>query len=120
MRVNYAYRCYVCAVMPEWSLERVGDAVCTWACGAHLQTVMREMQRPWEVSEIHVRPFERRTKVYKRDDGKWIAVCLRCDPRAWQPADDWAGALQLACFHVELWHAKEPQDAASEANGGIA
>lgn len=111
MRVCYAYRCYVCAVVPEWSLERVGDAVCTWACGRHLQTTMREMQRPWEVSEIHVHPFERRTKVYKRDDGKWISVCLKCKPRAWDQLDTWADALAVALLHASVWHAKEPEGA---------
>jgi hypothetical protein len=106
MRVNYAYRCYVCAVMPEWNLERVGDAVCTWACGEHLQTTMRAMQRPWEVSEIRVHPFERRTKVYKRDDGKWIVVCLRCEPRAWDTAEEWDHAWKMARFHVSVWHSE--------------
>lgn len=112
MRPCYAYRCYVCAEWPEWSLERVGDAVCTWACGEHLQTAMRAMQRPWEVSEIHVHPFERRTKVYKRDDGKWIVVCLRCEPRSWDTAETWDHALEMALFHFSVWHSKEQPTAA--------
>jgi hypothetical protein len=66
---------------------------------------MRAMQRPWEVSEIHVKPFERRTKVYKRDDGKWIVVCLRCEPRAWDTAEEWGHAWEMALFHVAVWHA---------------
>ena len=106
MRPCYAYRCYVCAEMPEWNLDRVGDAVCTWACGEHLQTTMRAMQRPWEVSEIRVHPFERRTKVYKRDDGKWIVVCLRCEPRAWDTAEEWDHAWKMARFHVSVWHSE--------------
>lgn len=106
MRPCYAYRCYVCAEMPEWSLERVGDAACTWACGSHLQTTMRAMQRAWEMSEIHVIPFERRTKVYKRGDGKWISVCLRCKPKAWDTADKWADAWAIAVLHASVWHSE--------------
>jgi hypothetical protein len=53
-----AFRCHFapeyCDQVTRWRLERVGDAVVTWACDRHLVTVVEELQRPNELTEVHV------------------------------------------------------------------
>ena len=50
-----ASRCEVCDVHPLWSIERIGDAVESWACGPHLSSVCMRLQRDHEVTRLVVR-----------------------------------------------------------------
>ena len=55
-----AFRCEVCLHRPDWRLDRVGDAVVSWACDHDLAEVVRRMQRPGEVTQLVIRKHERR------------------------------------------------------------
>ena len=49
--MSRAFRCgvEVCReLMPDWRIQRRGDAVVSWACDNHLARVCRELQREWE------------------------------------------------------------------------
>ena len=51
-----AYHCEVCDHPdPRWALTRRGDAVRSWACDEDLVTVVDNLQRDHEVSEVVVR-----------------------------------------------------------------
>lgn len=43
--MSYAWRCGVCAGQPTWRVERVGDAVVSWACDRHLAEECDDLQR---------------------------------------------------------------------------
>lgn len=54
--MSLAYHCQICSgANPKWYLMRRGDAVVTWACAAHLDSVIDDLQRDWEVTEVIVR-----------------------------------------------------------------
>lgn len=55
--VSYAYRCGICDGAPRWRIDRVGDAVVSWACLDHLGIESERLQRSWETTELHVRPY---------------------------------------------------------------
>ena len=50
-----AYRCQGCDGLPNWRLDRRGDAVVSWACDDDLIPLLRELQRSFERTEIVVR-----------------------------------------------------------------
>lgn len=50
--MSFAYRCEVCSGAPDWRIERLGDAIVSWACDPHLAEVCRGMQRDWERTEL--------------------------------------------------------------------
>jgi hypothetical protein len=60
--VSAAYRCETCEGDPLWTIERVGDAVVSWACALHLSTVCEGLQRDWEVSQLSVYLTAKRTE----------------------------------------------------------
>lgn len=37
-----AYRCQLCDGEPRWRLDRVGDAIVTWACPDHMVLVLAD------------------------------------------------------------------------------
>lgn len=60
--MSWSNRCPLCSgsppdEMPEWRLDRHGDAVISWSCDEHLGAVMRGLQRPQDRrTEVSVRP----------------------------------------------------------------
>jgi hypothetical protein len=50
-----AHRCPMCGHVPQFRLERRGDAVVSWACAGHLADECVNLQRDWETTEIVVR-----------------------------------------------------------------
>jgi hypothetical protein len=100
-----AYRCEACESIPDWDLERYGDAVASWACHAHLPGVLRDLQRKFEITEISVKPSRRSIRVYRRDDGQWCSKCFRCREWLTKGESTWAAASVVAYFHAVLWHA---------------
>lgn len=50
-----AYRCQMCGHVPQWRLDRRGDAVVSWACADHLSDEIVNLQRDWENTEVVVR-----------------------------------------------------------------
>lgn len=51
-----AYQCAECdAVDPEWRIDRIGDAVVSWACDQHLAQECHYLQRAHEVTELRLR-----------------------------------------------------------------
>lgn len=53
--MSYAYRCETCNGIPWWRIDRVGDAVVSWACKAHLSEVCWGLQRPFHRTELLVK-----------------------------------------------------------------
>lgn len=53
--MTYAFRCNVCDSDPVWRIDRRGDAVVGWACDDDLSTVLHNLQRDWEITELVVR-----------------------------------------------------------------
>lgn len=49
-----AFRCEVCGTEPRWRVERIGDAVVTWACILDLAEVCRRLQRDGELTTLMV------------------------------------------------------------------
>jgi len=53
--VSRAYCCEACDdADPQWSVERWGDAVVTWACDTDLAEVCERLQRDHEVTKLSV------------------------------------------------------------------
>lgn len=54
-----AYRCHFapefCSYVTRWRLDRIGDAVVSWACDQHLVAVVEDLQRPRERTEVVVK-----------------------------------------------------------------
>lgn len=70
-RVSYAFCCGTCAGEdPHWRIERLGDAVVSWACDAHLVAVCDGLQRDFEISQLVV------TDARKRQEWAGIAAAL--------------------------------------------
>lgn len=42
---SLAFRCLMDGDVPDWRIERHGDAVITWACDDHLILVLRDLER---------------------------------------------------------------------------
>lgn len=60
MGEGYANCCEECDERyPKWSIVRVGDVVCTWACDDHLAVACERLQRDWEVTELRVKHFQK-------------------------------------------------------------
>lgn len=54
--MSRAYACEVCDTLdPHWSVARIGDAVITWACDAHLVVTCERLQRDHEVTGLVIR-----------------------------------------------------------------
>lgn len=55
-----AFRCHFapehCTDVTRWRLDRVGDAIVSWACDRHLTAVVEDLQRPRERTEVVVKP----------------------------------------------------------------
>jgi len=58
--MSYAYRCEVCDQEPAWRLDRIGDAVVSWACGPHLVLALLRLQHA-DDTQVTVRMHHRRT-----------------------------------------------------------
>lgn len=71
--MSWSNRCEMCPGEPPppesavWRLDRVGDAVISWACNEHLPAVLEGLQRGHEVTEVVVRSRARIEEM--RDDG---------------------------------------------------
>lgn len=55
--MSLAFRCQICDREPQWTIDRRGDAVVSWACGNDLAAVCDDLQRDYEVTELVVRLF---------------------------------------------------------------
>lgn len=53
--MSRAFLCEVCHSDPMWRIDRRGDAVVSWACDDDVYTVLHNLQRDWEVTELVVR-----------------------------------------------------------------
>ena len=52
--MSFVYRCDSCDGLPDWRIERFGDAVVSWACFRHLSYVCLTLQRAHEHTRLAV------------------------------------------------------------------
>lgn len=50
--MNAAYVCAQCRQQPFWRIERVGDAVVSWACDIDLARECKDLQRDGETTRL--------------------------------------------------------------------
>lgn len=66
-----AFRCEICHIEPRWRLDRIGDAIVSWACDQDLADVCHRLQRDPEITELVI------TDVVKRRE--WIGISQSLD-----------------------------------------
>jgi hypothetical protein len=65
--VGAAGCCEVCGVSdPNWRVLRRGDAVVSWGCDDDVYTVLHNLQRDWEITELVV------TNALKQRE--WVSI----------------------------------------------